>query len=310
MLKFVTLPLFRFLLQLGRFQRWRDNLIRGSRLLGVPANDEKLWHQFKRDAKVFLKWRVKHFSQIRGIQIRTVAVRVRCRLIKPVRPVKKYLITLTDVPVSVESAQRCIRSAKLYGEDDNLEIFAAIDKHEARDFFTRHGLTQGRLLRSVNPLAAAGCFSSHYKLWLRCIELGEPIIVLEHDAVFRARIPPLRFKHVITLNVNWIGEFIYPAVVRRLRALKRFEGKEVFHFWPYMPGTCCYAVKPEGARRLIEAASRQFVTMADCFFCKENVDILYYHPAPTAPPDAGSSTIAIPDSQEEAALIPKNESAA
>ena len=289
--------LFHFLLRLHRVQRWRNNLSREFSLLGAPASDEKLWRELKGRVKIPLWRHVKKFFFKTGWvrKARTLAVRFRLRAVKPVKPAKKYIITLTDVPASVEAARRCIESAKRHGEDDGLEIFAGVGRREVRDFFIRHGLTQGRLLRPVNLSAAAGCFASHYKLWLRCLELGEPIIVLEHDAVFRTFIPPLRFKHVITLSVNEV--FLRPTL-RFIHALRKFEGKEVLHLWPYIPGTACYAIKPEGARKLVEAASRQFVPAVDCFMSRENVDLVYYHPSPVVP-DERFSTIETSDSPQE-----------
>ena len=34
----------------------------------------------------------------------------------------------------------------------------------------------------------SGCFLSHYSLWKKCIELKEPIIILEHDVEFNDKV--------------------------------------------------------------------------------------------------------------------------
>ena len=54
--------------------------------------------------------------------------------IKPVKPARKYVITLIEVPKSREAAEKCITSAKQYGENQNLEAFPAIDQSSAKSF--------------------------------------------------------------------------------------------------------------------------------------------------------------------------------
>ncbi len=273
MLKFVARVVFRRLLRTRKARRWRDRLTATGQLLGAPAGEEKLRHQFKQN----LKWFIKSFITTQQARAKTAGVRVRVRMIAPVRPSKKFLITLTGLPLSVAAAERCLESAKRHGEDHDLEIVPAIDKFQSRDFFTRHGLTWNRRSSNFDPLAGMGCFSSHFKLWLRCMELGEPIVALEHDAVFRAPLPALRFKHVIMLGKPL---FLNPSKLALIKAIGAHKQREVFHPWNFLMGTHCYAIAPEGACRLVEAARRQLLPPVDHFICKRYVNILYYHPHP------------------------------
>ncbi len=238
----------------------------------------KAQHEFRMNGKQFVRL-LRLLRLISGVWVRTARARVRLSKVKPVKPVRKYIIALTDVPVSIAAARRCIESAKLYGEDDNLEIFPGVGKHESREFFFQNGLTkrywQGR---PNDSLALSGCFSSHYKLWLRCIELGEPIIVLEHDAKFLAPIPPLKFRHLISLCAN--DGFMSQRVRCIFRLFGKPEGKEVYSPFGMAPGTCCYAIKPEGARKLIEAAHREPIMSTDNFIRPEIVDLFCFYPFP------------------------------
>jgi GR25 family glycosyltransferase involved in LPS biosynthesis len=41
---------------------------------------------------------------------------------------------------------------------------------------------------------------SHYLLWRRCTSLDEPILILEHDAVFIRELPDFEFKGICQIN--------------------------------------------------------------------------------------------------------------
>ena len=229
-----------------------------------------------------VKWLFFLLRRILGVWVRTTIVRVRLRAVKPVKPAKKYIITLTDVPASVEAARRCIESAKRHGEDDNLEIFPGVDRHKSREFFFEHGLTRAHWQERLNdPLALSGCFASHYKLWLRCIELGQPIMILEHDAEFLAPVPPLRFRYHISLAAN--DGFMTRIARCVFRLLGNPEGREIYSPFGMAPGNCCYMIKPEGARRLVEAAHRKPIVSTDNLITPDVIELLCYYPFPVRP---------------------------
>lgn len=298
----------RMFLRTPRGQRWLNNTTGPGSLVGAHINEEKLWHWFKhalrsvagnlKPIKVAkqLRYRFSHALEWVGHRIKgqplsalplQVAIkRLGARTAIPIKPGKKFLIALTEMPLSVEAADRCIESAKQYNEHHNLEVISAVDKHRAKDFFICHGLTYSLILGAHDTLSLMGCFSSHFKLWLHCMELGEPIIILEHDAVFRAAIPPLKFKHVIML-----GHPHYPQEHEYINQLKPGSGREIFHPWPHLLGTHAYAITPEGAHKLVETARRQLLPPVDVFICKQYVDILYYHPAPISLDDRFSSIV-------------------
>jgi glycosyl transferase family 25 len=70
-----------------------------------------------------------------------------------------------------------------YVEKTDYEIFNAINGRENSDFnghvnkFKSQWLTLGRDLTPPQ----IGCWASHYLLWNKCVELNEPIVVLEDD---------------------------------------------------------------------------------------------------------------------------------
>lgn len=101
---------------------------------------------------------------------------------------KAFIIYLDTVEVSKRLADESFRAAKDHGIDAVLyqgvhggkdasskltQYNLELKKHKNRD------LTKGEI----------GCFLSHYELWLKCIALNEPIIILEHDGIFIRPIP-------------------------------------------------------------------------------------------------------------------------
>lgn len=270
MLKPIVLKYFSKILQLPRLRVWHENTVSADSLFGARPGKEKLWNRFKRDLILFSR----HWLYTQWIKTRTLGVHIRTFPLNPVTPEKKFLIAITKLPLSMQSAERCIKSAKQHGEDYNLEIMPAIDKFGSEDFFARHNLTWNRkYAETTDPYAGMGCFSSHYKIWEKCVEIGKPVMVLEHDSVFLSPVPKLKFKHVIMLGKPYFFGHL-------ISDIPSDKGREIFHPWKFLRGTHCYAITPEGAGILLEKAPRELLPPVDLFMNKSNIDILYYHPAP------------------------------
>ena len=280
-------PLLQALLKINRMQRWYSNL--ENLFDGAPPDEKKLWERLRKDIMPALKYA----AATQWIKIRSAGVSLSVSVHKPVIPSKKLLITLTDMPASVRMAKRCIESAKQHGEDHNLEILPAVSKFESRDFFIRHNLTWCWEDKENDTLAEMGCFASHFKLWLRCMDLGEPVIVLEHDALFRTSIPTLKFRHVLMLGVNnalWSSKF---------KVLDASKKGIIFYPHDCLLGTGAYAITPEGTHRLVKAAKEELLIPVDCFIRKELVSILYYNPYPVKTDSSWGSSICFPKSKDK-----------
>lgn len=130
---------------------------------------------------------------------------------------KGFVITLKDHSYSEQSANRCIESGKKHGIA--VEKWHGIDKHNAEQKLNEEKLewtwannnTSKRkcphtgLIQTpytTNDLRnRIGCFMSHFYLWKHCVELNEPILILEHDAVFIRQFPEnIDFKGICQIN--------------------------------------------------------------------------------------------------------------
>jgi len=98
---------------------------------------------------------------------------------------KTFVIALKKHPISLSQLKNCIASAKQH--DWNIEVFWGTNgKTLSLDSWKAIGITPLLHKGSMDKLGTWGCFFSHYALWNKCIELNEPIIILEHDAVIQS----------------------------------------------------------------------------------------------------------------------------
>jgi len=101
---------------------------------------------------------------------------------------KSFVIRLKGQEPSETLAKECIESGKefdidimpfdgIYGQEN---ITEKTEELGIRPF--SEGMKKGRL-------GVKGCFLSHYSLWLHCLEINEPILICEHDAMFLDYLP-------------------------------------------------------------------------------------------------------------------------
>lgn len=171
-----------------------------------------------------------------------------------------YVVTLLDVPQSVEMANRCIESGKQFNV--YVKMFTAVPKTIAMEQLKAEGLTLSKFDESFsNTDAVVGNFVSQYRIWKLIAESNEPGIVLEHDAVFTAPIPNLK-GHIINFGKPSYGAYetktepgIYPMFSKK---------------GGYIPGAHGYYLTPPGAKQLINKAKEIGAAPCDLFLNNKN----------------------------------------
>ena len=91
---------------------------------------------------------------------------------------------------------------------------------------------------------AQGCFLSHYILWNRCIELNQPIVVLEDDAEIIAPLEEISTDYDL-------------VKLHKPRA----SGQSKLGHWS--TGAFAYWISPTGAKKLVEFAKQKGPMLAD-----------------------------------------------
>jgi glycosyl transferase family 25 len=97
---------------------------------------------------------------------------------------------------------------------------------------------------------AKGVFHSHYRLWKKCIELNEPIMIFEDDVKIYRTLKPIEFNEVLILSINyeWKMALAWKHFLEETNNLTEAQA----YTSPYMPGTSGYIIKPVAAKKLVE----------------------------------------------------------
>ncbi len=157
---------------------------------------------------------------------------------------KAFVITIKDLDKSVESAKRCIASAK---PQFNVEMFSAITpKDNPEKIFEAKGITSQyfteRYSRKENCMAA---FLSHYSLWEMCAKANEEFTIFEHDALVVGNIPEfIGYTGCISLGAPSYGSYQTPMSF----GLIPLTSKQ------YFPGAHAYRLNSIAAKTFIDAA--------------------------------------------------------
>lgn len=95
-----------------------------------------------------------------------------------------------------------------------------------------------------------GCFYSHYRLWQKCVELDEPIMIFEDDVIFYRGFKPVDWDDVLILSLGkssflgdpWKSYLENPQGIPQAVEWRNFS----------LPGASGYAIKPGAALALVK----------------------------------------------------------
>lgn len=91
-----------------------------------------------------------------------------------------------------------------------------------------------------------GCFLSQYKLWRLCLETNQPIIIYEHDVVFKKK-----------FDISFANEDF---------DVYKFEGSvpaKPMEVGTWYEGARAYCIKPKGAEKLVNFVAKNGAMPAD-----------------------------------------------
>jgi GR25 family glycosyltransferase involved in LPS biosynthesis len=211
--------------------------------------------------------------------------------------VKAFVISLLGNQYSQERTARCIETAEKVG-GIAVERFDAVDADFALAEMVRQGLqwtwAKANTAEAVckytrlkqRPygrfLAKVGCSMSHFLLWQKCVQIGEPFMILEHDAVFERAYEPFEFRGICQIN-DPAG-----ATPRGLwwHTRMRDRGPGVFdktHIFPDdvpdgLAGNSAYVIHPHAAGDLCAMARRIGLWPNDALMCRQLFDLQELYP--------------------------------
>jgi glycosyl transferase family 25 len=113
--------------------------------------------------------------------------------------------------------------------------------------------------KNINKMMSPGvkgCFYSHYRLWQKCVELNEPIIIWEDDIVLSRPYHPIDWEDVLVLALGHQQKS--PRYMHLLTDPTGDPRPEVYK-QSSMPGCCGYAIKPHAAEKLLDIYNKTFL---------------------------------------------------
>lgn len=172
---------------------------------------------------------------------------------------RAYVIGLGRIPGSFESAVQVYDKLKSYGLDvafhegtygDEVEEIFAQEQRVLYHTSFKGNPVDDEYRQSSMRLGVMACFHSHWRLWQRCVEINEPILIFEDDVIFERGWIPVEWHDVLLVATgksvyrdDWYAEKLYdPQSEPQAVPLNR----------KVMPGAVGYGLTPQGARKLTE----------------------------------------------------------
>lgn len=184
---------------------------------------------------------------------------------------KTFIICLSQIDSSFESAKFLKDSLKSYNIE--AELFEGTYGHTAVKMMA----VENRILHNVGVKGiidnsnknilkmqmpgVKGCFLSHYRLWQKCVELNEPIIIFEDDIEIKREFILIDWQDVLIVALG------HPAKSQRyIHFLNNPVGNPSPKYYGQssMPGTCGYAIKPHAAKKLVDTYRNSFLSSDNC----------------------------------------------
>lgn len=211
---------------------------------------------------------------------------------------KAYCITVVSSSFSTDAYDRLVKSSKDVGNKFEIHMHAAstpkwVSAHmkylrlewtypwEGERIDLKSGLTLKAYPTKVREKRIA-CFLSHYQLWEKAIQDDEPILVLEHDALFERKLTP---KYILESDYDIIGindprgatrksKEYYDKVTSSVKPIVSVPRIDNFNVPQGLAGNSAYIIKPNGAKQLIEATKKYGAWPNDALMCYQIIEKL------------------------------------
>jgi hypothetical protein len=164
-----------------------------------------------------------------------------------------YIITIKNHNVSENLSRRCAGSCQRVGMP--YKIWDAVDGTSREIIIPDHLKDKGYMywLKQINhdlsPTEVA-VWLSHFSLWIHCLEIDKPIMILEHDAVLVDKM----------LVFNYFNQIVYlgsmPQAARKMPVMSIPPHGTVNDNYHFMLCGSAYAIDPQIARQLVSYAIR------------------------------------------------------
>lgn len=119
---------------------------------------------------------------------------------------KYYIIRLSKNENSLNLSKRCFDSCKKLSIP--VEYWEGIDGQDERNIIVPSHLKDNDFLKIIKynyddllSISAISCFLSHFLLWYHCIEINQPIVILEEDVIVVKKLE----NHLYNKTIVYLG---------------------------------------------------------------------------------------------------------
>jgi len=175
--------------------------------------------------------------------------------------VQARIITLIGNEHSEQVSKDCVEQAAKFGV--NVEVFPGIYGTDRKSHFAKLGIKSFQNIK-YKP-GAYGAILSHYYLYQYCLEIDEPLLILEHDGFL---IEPIesslldKFEDVLKLDIYSPYKSKYNSQIEESRNIQLTISNNISgihsktgYGW-YTWGAYAYILKPAGARKILDNVHR------------------------------------------------------
>jgi GR25 family glycosyltransferase involved in LPS biosynthesis len=173
---------------------------------------------------------------------------------------KAFIIHLSKIESSLETALKVKEKLDEYNIEN--ELFEGSYGNDIKQLFEKTGRVchpwgfkgpnrpyEKHEIESLSTPGVMGCFYSHYRLWQRCVELNEPIMIFEDDVLFERPYIPINWDEVL---ITVFGNAQKSAKYYNYLTNPQGEPEAKEYWQASMPGTPGYAIKPIAAKKLLD----------------------------------------------------------
>jgi len=206
---------------------------------------------------------------------------------------KVFAIVIKDHKLSEHAYEVLKKSSNDVGNDFEIERFDAVTPDTVEGVMLENGLmwnypdsgskfdVHSGLLKSAyggKHKRRYACAMSHYLLWLECKKSNEPILILEHDAIFKHE---LKYDSIVDSNYDVIG-INEPRgntrLAQKFHSMVQVYGAANVVDCPMidnikvpqgLAGASAYIMKPAGATNVIHATIEYGLWPNDAILCNQ-----------------------------------------
>jgi GR25 family glycosyltransferase involved in LPS biosynthesis len=212
---------------------------------------------------------------------------------------KAFTIVIKDNSISETGFSTVLSSSKNVGNNNTFQIdrFDAIVPHTVEQTFKKYKVEwnyplykdeydkelklKKHVYKTSDHQVKKACALSHYSLWKKCIEINEPVLILEHDVLWTSRLDTEYLlkskKQIIGINSpkgatrKWqtFASIVDQNKKEEIQDVPRIDNKEIPQG---LAGASAYLIKPEGAKQVLDAVNKYGLWHNDAIICYQLFD--------------------------------------